>query len=306
MSPYPRRTARRPPGGGVQKTPVEAPRPPWPRSPPPPRWSPTPAVAPRPPEPPVDTLALPAPDPPGIDHLARAERLRGDGRLQRRADRGAQARWPTTADDSEALTLVAGWRKASGQKSLAAQAYERLGRLDRRTRCLSCQAGADAARRRRCPSAAEALASAAMGRDDGNVEAWQALGRAQLSPGDLAGAIRSLEQARTLEPCARLGAEQPRLRLPPGQPEHRGAGGASTAPSSCSPRPRWCRTTSAWPGSAPVTRTGRRRPTPARRLLAPTYVKAQVNGAADGDGSAPTRTAGWTARTRRADGDGEE
>ncbi len=124
--------------------------------------------------------------------------LPGRGRL-----RGAlvEAR-RALADDGEdlnALALVARLARASGQVALAAEAYERLGRLDAEDAVPLVQA----ARMRLAAGnveAAEALARSAVGRDDGNVEAWQALGRAQLASDNLAGAIHSLEQARTLEP----------------------------------------------------------------------------------------------------------
>jgi Tfp pilus assembly protein PilF len=147
----------------------------------------------------VDTLALSHSDPPGVDHLARAERLRGEGDSSG-ALIEARKTLADDAEDTDALTLVAELGKASGQKSLAAQAYERLARLDPDDAVPLIQA----ARMRLAagmPSAAEALAKVAVARDEGNIEAWQALGRAQLSQGELASAIRSLEQARTLAPA---------------------------------------------------------------------------------------------------------
>src|SRR5262249_19024172 len=158
----------------------------------------TPPVAPKPPEPPVDTLALSHTDPPGTDHLARAERMRSEGD-SRGALIEARKALADDAEDTDALALVAELGKASGQKALAAQASERLARLDPEDAVPLIQA----ARMRLAtgvPGAAEALAKAAVGRDEGNVEAWQALGRAQLSQGNLAGAIRSLEQAQTIAP----------------------------------------------------------------------------------------------------------
>jgi tetratricopeptide (TPR) repeat protein len=181
-----------------EKPPAEAPRPAPVVQKPAVAPKPTPVVAPKPPDPPVDTLALSHTDPPGLDHLARAERLRGEGDSSG-ALLEARKALADDAEDADALTLVAELGKASGQKALAAQAYERLARLDPEDAVPLIQA----ARMRLAagvPGAAEALAKAAIGRDEGNVEAWQALGRAQLSQGDLAGAIRSLEQARTIAP----------------------------------------------------------------------------------------------------------
>ncbi len=162
--------------------------------------APAPAVvsAPKPTGKPVDTLALPRSGPPGVDHVARAEKLREDGDAV-----GAlvEARRALTDDgeNADALELISRLARASGQVTMAAEAYERLGRIDPEDAVPLVQA----ARMRLAAGnveAAEALARTAVGRDDGNVEAWQALGRAQLGSGNLAGAIQSLEQARTLEP----------------------------------------------------------------------------------------------------------
>ena len=162
--------------------------------------APAPAIvqAPKPTGAPVDTLALPRSGPPGVDHLARAEKLRDDGDT---AGALVEARRALADDgeDADALALIAHLARASGQVTIAAEAYERLGRIDPEDAVPLVQA----ARMRIAAGnadAAEALARSAVGRDDGNVEAWQALGRAQLSSGNLAGAIHSLEQARTLEP----------------------------------------------------------------------------------------------------------
>jgi len=162
--------------------------------------APAPAIvpAPKPTGAPVDTLALPRSGPPGVDHLARAEKLRGDGDTTGALVEARRA----LADDGEnadALALISRLARASGQFTIAAEAYERLGRIDPEDAVPMVQA----ARMRLAAGnveAAEALARTAVGRDDENVEAWQALGRAQLGSENLAGAIRSLEQARTLEP----------------------------------------------------------------------------------------------------------
>ena len=162
--------------------------------------APAPAIvqAPKPTGAPVDTLALPRSGPPGVDHLARAEKLRDDGDT---AGALVEARRALADDgeDADALALIAHLARASGQVTIAAEAYERLGRVDPEDAVPLVQA----ARMRIAAGnaeAAEALARSAVGRDNGNVEAWQALGRAQLSSGNLAGAIHSLEQAHTLEP----------------------------------------------------------------------------------------------------------
>ncbi|HZX41802.1 MAG TPA: tetratricopeptide repeat protein [Myxococcaceae bacterium] len=165
-----------------------------------PAATPPPAVvpAPKPTGAPVDTLALPRSGPPGMDHLARAEKLREDGDTAGALVEARRA-LADDAEDADALSLIAQLARASGQRTLAAEAYERLGRIDPEDSVPLVQA----ARMRLAagnPEAAEALARSAVGRDEGNVEAWQALGRSQLSSGNLAGAIHSLEQARTFEP----------------------------------------------------------------------------------------------------------
>jgi tetratricopeptide (TPR) repeat protein len=160
---------------------------------------PAPAVVPNPTGAPVDTLALPRSGPPGVDHLARAEKLRDDGDTAGALVEARRA-LADDAEDMDALSLIARLARASGQVTIAAEAYERLGRLDPEDAVPLVQA----ARMRLSAGAveaAEALSRSAVGRDEGNVEAWQALGRAQLSSGNLAGAIRSLEQAHTLEPA---------------------------------------------------------------------------------------------------------
>ncbi|MGZ3447882.1 MAG: tetratricopeptide repeat protein, partial [Myxococcaceae bacterium] len=117
---------------GCQKSPAPTPSPPATESRPAVAAAvPAPAVTP-PPKPtgaPVDTLALPRSGPPGVDHLARAEKLRADGDT---AGALVEARRALADDgeDTDALTLIARLARASGQVALAADAYERLGRID--------------------------------------------------------------------------------------------------------------------------------------------------------------------------------
>jgi len=162
--------------------------------------APAPAIvtAPKPTGTPVDTLALPRSGPPGVDHVARAEKLRDDGDTAGALIEARRA-LSEDAENADALGLISRLARASGQAKMAAEAYERLGRIDPEDAVPMVQA----ARMRLAAGnveEAEALARTAVGRDEGNVEAWQALGRAQLGSGNLAGAIQSLEQARTLEP----------------------------------------------------------------------------------------------------------
>jgi Flp pilus assembly protein TadD len=186
---------------GCQKSP--APSPPVSRvEVPVPAATPAPAPpivqAPKPTGAPVDTLALPRSGPPGVDHLARAEKLRDEGDTAGALVEARRA-LADDAEDADALELIARLARASQQLTLAAEAYERLGRIDPEDAVSLVQA----ARMRLAAGnveAAEALARSAVGRDEQNVEAWQALGRAQLSSGNLPGAIHSLEQARTIDP----------------------------------------------------------------------------------------------------------
>ena len=183
---------------GCQKPPAAPPPAVEAHVPPPVAPAPALAVVPKPTGAPVDTLALPRSGPPGVDHLARAEKLRDDGDTAGALTEARRA-LADDAEDVDALSLIARLGRASGQVTIAAEAYERLGRLDPQDAVPMVQA----ARMRLAAGsvdAAEALARSAVGRDEGNVEAWQALGRAQLGSGNLAGAIKSLEQARTLEP----------------------------------------------------------------------------------------------------------
>jgi Tfp pilus assembly protein PilF len=160
--------------------------------------TPRPAVPTTPVAPPRDTLALAHNDPPGTNHLTRADRLHDEGDTVGALVEARKA----LADDGQdvnALEMVARLAKATGQVTLAAEAFERLARLDSEDAVPLVQA----ARMRLAagaPEAAEALARTALSRDDENVEAWQALGRAQLGRSALAEAIQSLEQARTLAP----------------------------------------------------------------------------------------------------------
>jgi tetratricopeptide (TPR) repeat protein len=285
-----------------EKTPVEAPRTPPVAQKPVRQPAVTPPVAPKPPEPPVDTLALSHSDGPGVDHLQRAERLRSDGDSS-----GAliEARKAVADDpaDADALTLVAELGKASGQKSLAAQAYERLARLDPEDAVPLIQA----ARMRLgagVPAAAEALATAAVGRDEGNVEAWQVLGRAQLSQGNLAGAIRSLEQAQTISPSHawvlnNLGFAYLRAN------QNSGALEVLERAAELLPEAAVVQNNLGVARERTGDLAGAKEAYARSTLLAPRYVKAQVNGQrmavvrSDGD-------AGVESTHQPADGDGEE
>jgi tetratricopeptide (TPR) repeat protein len=133
------------------------------------------------------------------DHLARARVLRDDGDpVEALAE--ARRQLADVADDEEALTLVSRLAQSLGQRALAAVAFEHLAAVHEDDAGPLIQAArmhlvlgetVDAAR----------LASAALGRDEGNVEGHQVLGRAALVEGDLRRAIDWLEQARELAPA---------------------------------------------------------------------------------------------------------
>jgi hypothetical protein len=127
--------------------------------------APAPAVvsAPKPTGTAVDILALPRSGPPGVDHVARAEKLRDDGDT---AGALIEARRALTddAENADALALISQLARASGQMTMAAQAYERLGRIDPEDAVPMVQA----ARMRLAAGnveAAEALARTAVSRD---------------------------------------------------------------------------------------------------------------------------------------------
>ena len=133
-----------------------------------------------------------------VDHLARARTLRDEGdTLESLAE--ARRQLADRPEDEDALELVAHGGAALGQTALAALAFEKLATVRDEDAVPLVQAARlhlvlkDAA-------GAERLASEALGRDDGNVEAYQVLGRGALLEGDLRRAMDWLEQAQALAP----------------------------------------------------------------------------------------------------------
>lgn len=133
-----------------------------------------------------------------VDHLARARTLRDEGStLEALAE--ARRQLADSPEDEDALELVARSGAALGQTALAALAFEKLAAVRDEDAVPLVQAARlhlvlrDAA-------GAERLASEALGRDDGNVEAYQVLGRGALLEGDLRRAMDWLEQAQALSP----------------------------------------------------------------------------------------------------------
>jgi tetratricopeptide (TPR) repeat protein len=133
------------------------------------------------------------------DHLARARALRDDGDiLESLAE--ARRQLADSPEDEDALEVVARTAQSLGQNALAAGAFEKLAAVRDDDAVPLIQA----ARLRlvlKDAAGAERLASEALGRDDGNVEAYQVLGRAALVEGDMRRAIDWLEQARELAPA---------------------------------------------------------------------------------------------------------
>jgi tetratricopeptide (TPR) repeat protein len=132
------------------------------------------------------------------DHLARARELKDEGdTLEALAE--ARRQLQDSPEDDDALDMVARAAQALGQHALAAAAFEKLAALRDDDAVPLVQAARMHLALKDAPGA-ERLASEALGRDGGNVEAYQALGRAALVEGDLRKAMDYLEQARVLAP----------------------------------------------------------------------------------------------------------
>ena len=101
--------------------------------------------------------------------------------------------------DDDALEMVARAAQSLGQNALAAAAFEKLASVRDDDAVPLVQAARMHLALKDAPGA-ERLAREALGRDGGNVEAYQALGRAALVEGDLRRAMDYLEQARVLAP----------------------------------------------------------------------------------------------------------
>jgi len=132
------------------------------------------------------------------DHLARARALRDDGdTLESLAE--ARRQLADSPEDEDALEVVARTAQALGQNALAAAAFEKLAAV-RDDDAVPLVQAARLHLALRDAAGAERLASEALGRDDGNVEAYQVLGRSALLEGDLRRAMDALEQAQVLAP----------------------------------------------------------------------------------------------------------
>jgi tetratricopeptide (TPR) repeat protein len=147
----------------------------------------------------LPVLGLPHVDTRPTDHLARARALKDEGdTLESLAE--ARRHLQDNPEDEDALEMVARAAQALGQNALAAAAFEKLAAVCDDDAVPLVQAARMHLALKDAPGA-ERLASEALGRDGGNVEAYQALGRAALVEGDLRKAMDYLEQARVLAPA---------------------------------------------------------------------------------------------------------
>jgi tetratricopeptide (TPR) repeat protein len=134
-----------------------------------------------------------------VNHLARARTLREEGDVLA-ALAEARRQLADSAEDDSALFVVATLAQSLGQNALAAAAFEKLAAVREEDAVPLVQAARLHLLLKDAPGA-ERLASEALGRDGGNVEAYQVLGRAALVEGDLRRAMDALEQARVLAPA---------------------------------------------------------------------------------------------------------
>ncbi len=192
--------------GGCKKSPpatLQAKRPEAPRraaaSAPPPEVHDAGVVALQRPALTLPALGLPHTDTGTLNHLARARTLKDEGdSVESLAE--ARRQLQDSPEDEDALEMVARAAAALGQPALAAAAYEKLAAV-RDDDAVPLVQAARMHLALKDAAGAERLASEALGRDGGNVEAYQALGRAALLEGDLRKAMDSLEQARVLAPA---------------------------------------------------------------------------------------------------------
>jgi tetratricopeptide (TPR) repeat protein len=147
----------------------------------------------------VPALGLPHTDRGAQDHLARARALRDDGDSLESLDE-ARRQLADSPDDEDALEVVARTAQSLGQNALAAEAFEKLADV-REDDAMPLVQAARLHLVLKDSAGAARLASQALGRDDGSVEAYQALGRAALVDGDLRRAIDALQQAQALAPA---------------------------------------------------------------------------------------------------------
>ncbi len=146
----------------------------------------------------LDVLAVSHEDGRNIDHLSRAVQLREVGDFAGALVEARRALFDTP-EDLEVLTQIDRLTKLTGEKELRLVALERLAKLQpedarplvQQSRLLLSMKDYEGA---------IGIGTEAAKRDEGNPEAYQAIGRAHLSLGQLAPAIAMFEKVISLEP----------------------------------------------------------------------------------------------------------
>lgn len=151
------------------------------------------APAPKPPEP----LALPH-EQPLVDHLVRARTLKEDGDLKGALTEARRAVYSTPSDE-ETLAFTAKLATLNGRHGLAADAWAMLAEVRTEDPLPRVQEARSRLKAKDDVGAAVA-AQDAVARDEGSIEGYQALGRAELSRGNLKLAITAFEKVVSLNP----------------------------------------------------------------------------------------------------------
>jgi len=150
------------------------------------------------PEPePVDPLVL-AHDSKDVDHLGRAKKLQADGDVKGALLEARRALF-STPEDVDTLATVARLSSRTGQGEFAAEAWGRIAKLTPDDAMPLIQQARVMIKLKDFSGAVSAGRDAST-RDQGNAEAFQVTGIAQLSMNDLKGAIASFEKAVELNP----------------------------------------------------------------------------------------------------------
>lgn len=148
-------------------------------------------------EEPVDILALKH-DQKGVDHLARAKQLSGEGDRAGALTEARRAIFSAPSDE-EALELIARLTQKMGKHELSAEAYGRIAQ-QRTEDAAPLIAQARALVKSKAYDRAVAAGKEAIGRDLGNPESFQATGLAYLGQGELEGAISMFNKVIELSP----------------------------------------------------------------------------------------------------------
>jgi Flp pilus assembly protein TadD len=148
-------------------------------------------------DPAFDGLAL-AHDTPAVDHLARAKALVSEGDVKGGLAEARRAVY-SSPTDTEALTVAARLARRTGQPVMAAEAWGRVA-LESPDDAVPLIEQARALYVAKDYPGTVMAGREAIGRDDENPEAHHIVGLAQLSMGELKGAIQSFERTVQLEP----------------------------------------------------------------------------------------------------------